>query len=142
MPKYEGAAQVAVTIFEAWNAKDYDRGVSVLADDFEVIEVATGESFRGARGLLDEYRKWHAAVSDGWIDIKTVISSGGTVAMETVVRGTHDGAFPMPSGDIPPSGNKLEFEMCTISHVRDEKELVLERHYFDMDSMLRQLGAE
>jgi steroid delta-isomerase-like uncharacterized protein len=140
MPKYDDIAQVAVNILEAWNDKEYQRGMDSVSDDFEVIEVATGESFRGAQGLLDEYTKWHTALSDGWMDIRTVISSGDQVAIETIVRGMHDGVFAMPDRDIPPSGNEIEFRMCTISVVRDGKE-VEERHYFDNESMLRQLGA-
>jgi steroid delta-isomerase-like uncharacterized protein len=141
MPKYDEVAQVAVDILEAWNDKDYERGMNSVSDDFEVIEVATGESFRGAQGLLDEYTKWHTALSDGWMDIRTVISSGDQVAIETIVRGTHDGVFALPDRDIEPSGNQVEFRMCTISVVRDGKE-VQERHYFDNESMLRQLGAK
>jgi steroid delta-isomerase-like uncharacterized protein len=140
MPKYDDIAQVAVNILEAWNDKEYQRGMDSVSDDFEVIEVATGESYRGAQGLLDEYTKWHTALSDGWMDIRTVISSGDQVAIETIVRGKHDGVFAMPDRDIPPSGNEIEFRMCTISVVRDGKE-VEERHYFDNESMLRQLGA-
>jgi steroid delta-isomerase-like uncharacterized protein len=141
MAKYDEVAQVAVDILEAWNDKDYQRGMASVSDDFEVIEVATGETFQGAQGLLDEYTKWHTALSDGWMDIRTVIASGDQVAIETIVRGTHDGVFALPDRDIPPSGNEIEFRMCTISVVRDGKE-IQERHYFDNESMLRQLGAE
>jgi steroid delta-isomerase-like uncharacterized protein len=141
MTEYDAVAQVAVGILEAWNDKDYERGARLLSEDFEVVEVATGETFRGASGLLDEYRKWHTGLSDGRMDIQTVISSGDQVAVETIVRGTHDGVFALPDRDIPPSGNQIAFRMCTISVVRDGKE-VQERHYFDNESLLKQLGAE
>lgn len=141
LDRYGENARVALTIFAAWNERDYDRALVVLDDDLEVVEVATGETFRGPQGLLSEYEKWAGALSDGWIDVMNVVESGEWVAMETVVRGTHDGDFPTPDGSIPPTGRQLEFEMCTVARIKDGKE-ILERHYFDVDSMMRQLGAE
>jgi steroid delta-isomerase-like uncharacterized protein len=141
MAKYGEAGSVAVSILEAWNEKDYDRGFAALADDFTVIEVSTGETYTGRDGLRDEYTKWHTGFSDGWMEITTVIENGnGLVAVETIVHGTHDGVFVTPEREYPPSGRRLHFEMCTIAHVRDGKEF-LERHYFDGESFLRQLVA-
>jgi steroid delta-isomerase-like uncharacterized protein len=141
MPTYDEAEQVAVAILEAWNTKEYDKGVALLHEEFEVVEVATGDSYRGGAGLLAEYTKWHTGLSDGFMHIQTVIGKGELVAIETIVRGTHDGVFAGPDGDLPPTGRSIEFPMCTISTVRDGKELH-ERHYFDGGSLLRQLGAQ
>ena len=44
-------ATIALTIFEAWNSKDYDRALyKVLADDFKAIEVASGDTYVGPEG--------------------------------------------------------------------------------------------
>jgi steroid delta-isomerase-like uncharacterized protein len=134
-------AQIAVTIFEAWNTKDYARAYGVLADDFKAIEVPTGDTYVGADGLLQEYNLWHAALSDGRIDVTTAISSGDHVAIESVVRGTHDGPFETRDGELPASGRAIMFEMCTIAYIKDGK-YALERHYFDMKSLLAQFGAQ
>lgn len=133
-------AKIALTIFDAWNSKDYDRALSVLADDFKVIEVASGDTYEGAEGLMREYTMWHGALSDGRIDVTNVIASGDNVAIESIVRGTHDGPFPTDGGELPGTGRAIEFAMCTIAFIRDGK-YALERHYFDLQSLLAQLGA-
>ena len=140
MAEHGENARIAMTIFEAWNDRDYDRALAILGDDFQVTEVATGETFKGAAGLLDEYEKWATALSDGRVDVTNVVESGDWVAMETVVTGTHDGVFATDDGEIAPSGRRIEFEMCTVACVKDGKE-VLERHYFDAESFVRQLRA-
>jgi steroid delta-isomerase-like uncharacterized protein len=134
-------AQIAVTIFEAWNSKDYARAYKVLAEDFKAIEVATGDTYVGADGLLQEYTLWHTALSDGWIDVINVISSGDHVAVESIVRGTHDGPFATRDRELPPTGRAIVFEMCTIAFIRDGK-YALERHYFDMESLLEQFTVQ
>jgi steroid delta-isomerase-like uncharacterized protein len=133
-------AKIALTIFEAWNDKDYERAFEILADDFTVVEVASGETYTGREGLIREYNMWHGAFSDGFIHVQNVIASGDRVAIETLVTGTHDGPFPTHAGVIEPTGRQLEFAMCTIALIKDGKYSV-ERHYFDEASMLKQLGV-
>lgn len=140
MSQYSPNEQVAVTVLESWNSKEYDKAMAVLADDFEVVEVANGDTYRGADGLLAEFTKWHTAMSDGVMHIKTVIGKGDLVAIETLVTGTHDGPFATGDGDLPPTGNAIEFPMCTIATIREGKERQ-ERHYFDLESIMTQLGA-
>jgi predicted ester cyclase len=133
-------AKIALTIFEAWNTKDYDRAYSVLADDFKAVEVATGATFAGPTGLKQEYTLWHTAMSDGRIDVTNVISAGDSVAIESMVRGTHDGLFVTDAAELTPTGQSIEFPMCTIAAIVDGA-YALERHYFDMQSLLKQFGA-
>ena len=83
---------------------------------------------------------WHTALSDGRIDVINVIASGDNVA-DRVDR-SRDARWPFPTddGDLPGTGRAIEFEMCTIAFIKDGK-YALERHYFDMESLLAQFGA-
>jgi steroid delta-isomerase-like uncharacterized protein len=134
-------AKIALTILEAWNTKDYERAYGVLADDFEAVEVATGATFAGPTGLRQEYTLWHTAMSDGRIDVTNVISSGSSVAIESMVRGTHDGIFVTDIEELAATGRSIEFPMCTIATIVNGA-YALERHYFDMQSLLKQFGAD
>ena len=139
VPEYSENAKVALTNFWAWNERDFDRGIQAVSDDFVCVEVASGETYTGHTGLRDEYEKWATALSDGKCEVKNVIDDGEWIVVETIVSGVHDGMLPTPEGDVPPTGRQLAFEMCTVHHIQNGKE-DLRRHYFDIQSMMRQLG--
>ncbi len=46
----KGATAVMRELFDAFNAKDLDRVESLAAEDFELLDVASGEVFRGPPG--------------------------------------------------------------------------------------------
>lgn len=136
----DDAAAIALTVFEAWNANDFERARAVLAPDFTATEVGTGQTYGGADGLRHEFDLWRAALPDGRIDVTTVVASGEHVVIESVVRGTHDGPFATKDGLIPASGRSIELPMCTIVRVKDNQ-YCANRHYFDSDALFVQLGA-
>ncbi len=87
------AAEIALTVFDAWNADDFERARAVLATDFTAMQVGTDQIYLGANGLRHEFDLWRTALPDGRIDVTRVIAADDHVAIESVVRGTHDGPF-------------------------------------------------
>jgi steroid delta-isomerase-like uncharacterized protein len=66
--------------------------------------------------------------------------SGNTVTLELTWRGTHTGPLQTPTGALPPSGKTIGIRACQVVEVADGKVQAV-RHYFDMATLLQQLGA-
>jgi len=62
------------------------------------------------------------------------------VTLEITWRGTHTGPLQTPGGALPPSGRKMEIRACQVVEVADGRVNAI-RHYFDMATLLQQLGA-
>ena len=55
-------------------------------------------------------------------------------------KGTHKGPLQTPSGAIAPTGKPIEVRACAIIELAGDRAKG-QRHYFDMATMLRQLGV-
>jgi steroid delta-isomerase-like uncharacterized protein len=132
-------AAIARGFFEAWNERDYDRGASLVADDGELVEVATSERYRGGEGLRQEYHKWADAFPDGRVEVANSFAADDWVLFEMRFQGTNSGAFVGAAGEVPATGRQVTFEFCSVMQVRDGR-LVLVRHYHDTATIAQQLG--
>jgi steroid delta-isomerase-like uncharacterized protein len=135
----QDAAAVARVFFEAWNDRDFDRGAAIIADDGELIEVATDEHYLGSAGLREEYDKWANAFPDGKVEIRDSFSAGERGGVECTFRGTNTGAFTGAAGEIPATGRAVKFDFCTIMQITGGK-LTKARHYHDTATIMQQLG--
>jgi steroid delta-isomerase-like uncharacterized protein len=131
---------IARTFFEAWNARDFERGVNLAADNLQIVEVPTEETFRGPSGLRQEYEKWGNGIPDGKVEIKNAIGGDEWVSFECVIRGTNTGPFATSMGEIPATGRAIDLPFSTFMQFRGGK-LVGVRHYYDTATMMRQLGV-
>ena len=132
-------AAIARGFFEAWNERDYDRGASLVADDGELVEVATSERYRGAEGLRQEYHKWADAFPDGRVEVQNSFAADDWVLLEMRFQGTNTGAFVGAAGEMQATGRTVTFDFCTVMQVRDGR-LALARHYHDTATIAQQLG--
>ncbi len=68
------------------------------------------------------------------------MADDGTVTVELTWKGTHNGPLPMPSRTLAATGKPIEVRACAVVEVAGDRAWA-ERHYFDMMSLLRQLGV-
>ncbi|HEU4629233.1 MAG TPA: ester cyclase [Gemmatimonadaceae bacterium] len=134
-----GAARLVLELYAIYNDRAFDRGAAMVAPDFELQAMPTGELFRGTDGYRAFVGIWAAAFPDSRVDIRTVVAEGDSVCVEFVGRGTHDGPFRTPGGTIPPTGRAVEIPFLDLWRVRDG---VVQggRTYFDIGTIMRQLG--
>ena len=128
--------------FDAFNARDAERGGNMLTPSAEVLDVATNQRFTGPDGLRQYWQGWYSAFSDGKVEIiNSRASEDGTVVTEFFGRGTHDGTLVGPDGQsLPATGRRVDVRFCQVATVRDNK-ITDARLYWDMMTMLGQLGA-
>ena len=136
----QSIADTAKAQITAYNQKDWNAVANVLASGCVYDEVPTHRRVQGISDITTAWRGWATALPDSNATFDSVSVSGNTVTLELTWRGTHNGPLQTPGGPLPPSGKKIEIRACQVVDVADGKVQAV-RHYFDMATMLRQLGA-
>lgn len=133
------ALEVAQEHDDAYNAKDVDRRKAIESPDIEVT-MPGGMFLRGPDQVMEVVKVFWEALPDGKIVTENQYVAGDVVVAEGAVQGTHTGPFRAPTGEIPPTGNKVTLRFATVKQIKDGK-LVSERLYFDQLEFLQQIGA-
>jgi steroid delta-isomerase-like uncharacterized protein len=137
----QGAEDVARESIECYNAGDFDRLRSLLADDFYEEELATQRRLEGADARIEAAQSWKRAFPDEHGTITGAYTTGNTVAIELTWEGTQSGSMATPDGQVlPPSNERITVKAVEVIEIEDGKIKVL-RHYFDLMTMLQQIGA-
>ena len=137
----QSAEEVARESIESYNAGDFDRLRSLLAEDFYEEELATQRRLEGADARLEAAQAWKRAFPDEHGTITGAYTSGNTVAIELTWEGTQSGPMATPDGrELPPSNKRITVKSVEVIEIEDGKIKVL-RHYFDLMTLLQQIGA-
>jgi len=125
----------------AYNEKDWAKAKASITPDFVYDEVASGRKTSGADAAIEAWKGWAQAFPDSKGTFQGArAANDGTVVLELTWKGTHKGPLQTPMGPIPPTGKAIEVRACAIVEVAGDKARV-QRHYFDMATLLRQLGV-
>jgi steroid delta-isomerase-like uncharacterized protein len=125
---------------EAGNAQDWPRFKATLADGVVYDEVGTGRKLKGADQWVEAYQGWFQAFPDVKGNITNAFASGDTAIVELTWDGTQTGPLVGPAGTIPPSGKRQKTRATLVLTIDDGK-IKEAHHYFDMLSLLQQIGA-
>jgi steroid delta-isomerase-like uncharacterized protein len=124
----------------AYNAKDWEKAKGVLARNCVYDEKATHRRIRGVGKIVDVWQGWARAFPDSKATFVSQQASGNTAVIEVVWKGTHTGALEAATGTIPPSNKRIEVPACQVIEVEGGKVKSF-THYFDMATLLTQIGA-
>ena len=132
--------KVARELIDAFNAGDSERFKKHVAADAVYDEVGTQRKIRGVDGWVQAWEQWRHALPDVKGEITNVVASSNTVVQEITWQRTHSGPLQLPGGAIPPSG-KRQITRASQLLVFEGNRVKECRHYFDMLSLLQQIGA-
>lgn len=135
----QGNGEIVKALFDGFNRGDLDYAASVVADDFELVDVPVGMTFRGPQGLHQWLQTWAAAAPGATASVVNIIEAGDWVFSEHTGRGVHSGPLMTPAGTIPPTGKPFELSMAEVYRVSNGK-IVEMRAYWDTGTLMRQLG--
>jgi len=124
----------------AYNEKNWDQVKEVLAPNVVYDEVATHRKVSGVNDVVTTWKGWAAALPDSKATFESAVAVGNTVFLELTWHGKQTGPLQMPSGEIPASGKEIELRALQVVEVADGKAKSV-RQYFDMATMLQQIGA-
>jgi steroid delta-isomerase-like uncharacterized protein len=125
---------------QAYNDKDWEAVRKSVKTGFVYEEIATNRRLRGIDDVLEAWGGWAEALPDSEASFENAWVDGDTVVLELRWRGTHSGPLRTPGGDIPASGNRIDVPAVQVVELEDGRAAAV-RHYFDMQTILSQIGA-
>jgi steroid delta-isomerase-like uncharacterized protein len=131
---------VVQSIYDGFNAKDLEKVLAAVTDDFVLEDIAQGRTFHGREGFLEWLMPFATAVPDAKTEVTNVIAAGEWIVTEHTGRGTYLGPLATPHGEIAPTGGPHELRFAELFRMRDGK-IALMRAYYDSATILRQVGA-
>ena len=124
----------------AYNDKDWSKAKETLAADAVYDEKGTHRRIQGAGEIIEAWQGWAKAFPDSKATIVREFASGDTAVLELVWKGVHTGPLETPTGTIPASIKPVEIPACQVVQVEGGK-IKSSSHYFDLLTMLTQIGA-
>jgi steroid delta-isomerase-like uncharacterized protein len=124
----------------AYNDKKWDKVKASVTAGFVYDEIATGRKVEGADAAITLWQGWAQAFPDSKATFHGGLPSGNSVVLELTWKGTHKGPLQTPKGSIPATGKPIEIRACIVAELAGDK-VKAQRHYFDMATLLQQLGA-
>ena len=128
--------KIAKEAVESFNKADWDRNMALLGSGV-YNEVGTGRQLRGKAEILQGWRK---AMPDVKGTVTKAVASGNTAVLEVTWEGTQTGPMEGPGGTLPPSGKRQTTPAAWIFEF-DGDNIKESRQYFDMMSLMQQIGA-
>ena len=98
--------------------------------------IGTGDVYDGESEVWAYYKEGRAAFPDQRNELIALHHADDAVIAEFWLRGTHKGGFR----GLPPTGRSFECRMIAL-FLFEEDRLVCERVYFDVGTIMRQLGV-
>jgi len=139
-PEMVSIANVAKASVNAYNEKNWDKVRASLTPDCVYHEVATNRNARDVNDTLALWQGWAKALPDSRATFEGQFVSDSMVTLELTWRGTHSGPLMTPGGEIPATGRSIALKACQVIEVSGERAKAI-RHYFDMGTLLHQLGV-
>jgi steroid delta-isomerase-like uncharacterized protein len=124
----------------AYNDKDWDKVKALFVENGVYDEKGTGRRIQGIGQVLEAWQSWAKAIPDSKATFLAEHASGDTAILEVVWKGTHTGPLQTTSDTIPPSNKRIEVPACQVMKVEGGR-VTTYTHYFDMLTLLRQIGA-
>jgi steroid delta-isomerase-like uncharacterized protein len=132
--------EIAKAAIAAYNEKDWNKTRDLLAADAVYDEKATSRRLEGSGQIIEAFQGWAAAFPDSKATFIREFVSDDTAVLELVWKGVHTGPLQTPTGAIPASNKPIEVPACEVFRVEGEK-IKSSSHYFDMLTLLKQIGA-
>jgi len=136
------AEDLVLAFLDALGAADWDKVASLLAPGVRYSDAAYGSGLRGPDAIVQSFKGWRGGFPDSHVgEIKRTVSADDTAVVEVVWRGTHQGPFRLPDGEvIPATGAEVHGPAAVVGVAVDGK-LSEIAHYFDNVTVADQLRA-
>jgi len=139
----EGITEEAKAIGDTYAKARNEVNLSLLDEIYDknvvIHDCSTPEDIVGLDALKKYYSYTHKAFPDLHAAIDETIVKDDNIIWKWTFAATHTGPFHTPLGDIPATGNKVQFSGIVIESVKGGK-IFEEWVYFNVLDVLMQLG--
>jgi steroid delta-isomerase-like uncharacterized protein len=125
---------------DAFASEDWKTYKSLLTDDAVYDEEATQRVWKGPDEIVRSVQSWKKVFPDLKATIKNVVATGDAVVTELEWEGTQRGTLETAMGAIAPSNRRGKVAAVQVARFENGKIREV-RHYFDLMTVLVQLGA-
>lgn len=125
---------------DAFNRDDPAGFAAIYAEGAMVHDPQSPQPIIGRAAIEQDVAEVRRAMPDARFTLRSMLQSGGTVAIEYEVSGTHLGPLALPDGEVAPTGRRLELPGAVFARVDDEGFIIEERRYYDVADLLVQIG--
>jgi steroid delta-isomerase-like uncharacterized protein len=132
-------AVLARRIYQLFSEDNLDGVLELVSEDIEAVLVPFGQTFHGREGFLQFMQGFKGAFPDIRITVTNQVATDESVVSEFTARGTHNGPLRTPAGEIPPTGRTVDFIVCEVLQIKNDRIARL-HNYQDAASLMRQLG--
>jgi steroid delta-isomerase-like uncharacterized protein len=140
-PGMRSIADIAKASVMAYNDKNWEKVRDSLVADCLYEEVATKRTTHNSNDTIALWQGWAKALPDSKATFERQFVMDNTVVLELTWRGTHRGPLSTPRGEIAPTGKTIELKACQVIEVSGERAKTI-RQYFDMNTLLQQIGVQ
>lgn len=121
--------------------RDADAYAALFAEDAIAHHPLAPDPLRGRDQIRASEQALYDAFSDVRVELRSLLSSQDSCALEVVLRATNTG--PLDIGDqqpVPATGRTVELPAVWWCEIRDDGLIATERDYFDTTTLMAQLG--
>jgi len=140
MPSVERMREILNSNLNALSKGDWNAYKQLFSEHPVYEEEATNRHVTGADEIVKAVEPWKRAFPDLTAHVKEAIGSGDALVVEIEWTGTHKGPLAGAFGTIPPTGKPGKLPAVLVARFDGERIREL-RHYFDLLTMLAQIGA-
>ncbi len=135
----QNPVQLATALVSAFNNNDWDTYRQNLTADSVYDEVPTARTLEGVEAVVEALKGWKEAFPDIKGTVGNAMSTGNTAVLEVSWTGTHTAPMQGPTGTIAATGKQQTTRSAWVLDF-DGGKLKQSRQYFDMLSLMQQLG--
>ncbi len=132
--------KTARSVVDAFNDNDWDRFGSLMTPNALYNEVGTQRRLQGVAEISQGLQSWKEAMPDVKGTVTNAFANTDRAVLEVTWEGTHTGPLAGPGGTIPASGKPQVTTSAWVFEFEGDK-IKESRNYFDMLSLLQQIGA-
>lgn len=125
---------------KAWNLHSLNAFAAFYAADATVYDPMYPQPLQGRDAIRQDFEEFTTAFPDAEFTPGAIIQSGDTVAFELTAGGTHTGPLAGPGGPIPATNRRVIMPIAAFARIDSEGLVAEERRYFDVASLMQQLG--
>jgi steroid delta-isomerase-like uncharacterized protein len=126
--------ELVIEHMDSENRHEYDATIETF-DHPRYELIGSGDVYDGQEEVERYFEETRTAFPDQRNELIALHHADDAVIVEANLYGTHEGSFR----GLPATGRKFEMRFCAL-FIFEEDRLVCERVYFDIGTVLRQLG--
>ena len=133
------AADVTRKWTDAINRHDTAGFAALYAPNAVLRDPQYPEPIEGRDAIQKDLNDFLQGFPDLHVVLRSMMEAGDSYAAEGTFVGTHQGPLPTPSGDVPPTGKRIEFNAAGFYRLDGQGRILEETRYYDTQGLLAQL---